>query len=155
MQQMQHCPQLPGSPDVFPFVRLVRGQDDTDAGSVAYRAQRVQGAPSSRVGRLGGEGAQRSADKGAGQGQFGPAAIAGSGQSGAQAKQGAKVTMSRTYAAKRLLEHGPLTFAEFVEITGWAYRQAERTIQMLQETGIVVSALDVGCRRSVYELRAD
>mgnify|MGYP003441363081 FL=1 len=27
--------------------------------------------------------------------------------------------MTRTYAAQRLIEHGPLTFREFAEITGW------------------------------------
>ena len=27
--------------------------------------------------------------------------------------------MTRTYAALKLLEHGPLSRAEFVEITGW------------------------------------
>jgi hypothetical protein len=29
------------------------------------------------------------------------------------------MTMPRTYAAKRLLEHGALTFHEMWEITGW------------------------------------
>jgi hypothetical protein len=27
--------------------------------------------------------------------------------------------MTKTYAAKKLFEHGPLTLAEFREITGW------------------------------------
>ena len=47
--------------------------------------------------------------------------------------------MTRTYAAKRLLEHGPLTLREFVSITGWEYHASQRTLEQLIETGIVVS----------------
>jgi len=47
------------------------------------------------------------------------------------------MTMPRTYAAKRLLEHGPLTTPEFVEITGWQQRQAERVLQQLLDTEVV------------------
>ena len=45
--------------------------------------------------------------------------------------------MNRTYTAKRLLEHGPLTKAEFVEITGWEERQARRVLQQLLDTQVV------------------
>lgn len=47
------------------------------------------------------------------------------------------MTIPRTYAAKRLLEHGPLTTPEFVEITGWQQRQAERVLQQLLDTEVV------------------
>jgi len=46
------------------------------------------------------------------------------------------MTMPRTYAAKRLLEHGPLSMAQFKEITGWKPRQARRTLQSLVDTGV-------------------
>ena len=46
--------------------------------------------------------------------------------------------MTRTYIAKRLLEHGPLTFREFREITGWSPKLATKTLWWLQETGRVV-----------------
>ena len=46
--------------------------------------------------------------------------------------------MNRTYAAKRLLEHGPLTTQQVTEITGWAKKQAARTLQQLLTTGVAV-----------------
>ena len=39
--------------------------------------------------------------------------------------------MSRTYALQMLLEHGPLTKKEIVEITGWKRKAVERTIEQL------------------------
>jgi hypothetical protein len=45
--------------------------------------------------------------------------------------------MSRTYAAKRLLEHGPLTFPEFVGITGWSRAQAATTLNALDKSGLL------------------
>jgi len=45
--------------------------------------------------------------------------------------------MTRTYALKRLLEHGELTSKEMLEITGWTYKQVWATIQRLQETELV------------------
>lgn len=48
------------------------------------------------------------------------------------------MTMTRTYVAKRLLEHGPLTAQEFLEITGWDQREATRTLQRLLETGLAI-----------------
>ena len=45
--------------------------------------------------------------------------------------------MNRTYAAKRLLEHGALSMAEFKEITRWTPRQARKTMLTLLNQGIV------------------
>lgn len=45
--------------------------------------------------------------------------------------------MTRTYALKRLLEHGELSAKEMIEITGWTTRQVWATIQRLQKTDIV------------------
>ena len=45
--------------------------------------------------------------------------------------------MTRTYALKRLLEHGELTSKEMEIITGWTQRQVWATIQMLQKTKIL------------------
>jgi DNA-binding MarR family transcriptional regulator len=45
--------------------------------------------------------------------------------------------MTRTYALKRLLEHGELSAKELIEITGWTTRQVWGTLQQLQKTEIV------------------
>jgi transcription initiation factor IIE alpha subunit len=45
--------------------------------------------------------------------------------------------MTRTYALKRLLEHGELTSKEMEIITGWTQRQVWATIQALQKTNIL------------------
>lgn len=45
--------------------------------------------------------------------------------------------MTRSYAARRLLEHGPLTFAEFTEITGWRKGIAGNVLQKLMAWGLV------------------
>lgn len=45
--------------------------------------------------------------------------------------------MTRTYALKKLLEHGELSAKEMIEITGWTTRQVWATIQRLQKTDIV------------------
>jgi predicted transcriptional regulator len=47
--------------------------------------------------------------------------------------------MTYTYAAKRLLEHGPLTFTEFREITGWMRRTCEVALRNLIETELAVT----------------
>ena len=39
--------------------------------------------------------------------------------------------MNHTQAAVKLLAHGPLTFVEFVEITGWPKHQCRSAIQQL------------------------
>lgn len=46
--------------------------------------------------------------------------------------------MTRTYAAKRLLEHGPLTLREFTEITGWGRIVSWNTLYQLMNEGIVM-----------------
>lgn len=59
--------------------------------------------------------------------------------------------MTRTYAAKRLLEHGPLTMGEIVTITGWPVRVCRRALQNLEQTGIVLRDSYRACR-PVYRL---
>lgn len=39
--------------------------------------------------------------------------------------------MTRTHAARQLLAHGPLTFGEFVSITGWPYAECRRVLSYL------------------------
>lgn len=45
--------------------------------------------------------------------------------------------MTRPYAATRLLEHGPLTFAEMLEITGWSEKTLESALRRLMRQGTV------------------
>lgn len=42
--------------------------------------------------------------------------------------------MTRTYALKRLLEHGQLTVKQMIEITGWQPKQVWGTIEQLKKT---------------------
>ena len=60
--------------------------------------------------------------------------------------------MTRTYAARKLLEHGPLTLREFVEITGWRYTQARGVIGYLLGLGELNHVNVPGTRRYVYRL---
>jgi predicted transcriptional regulator len=46
--------------------------------------------------------------------------------------------MSRTYALKKLLEHGPLNRQEIIEITGWKAKQVHFTLAYLAEIGAIV-----------------
>lgn len=39
--------------------------------------------------------------------------------------------MTRPYAAIRLLEHGPLCLAEFIEITGWSRSSCSQVLAYL------------------------
>ena len=48
------------------------------------------------------------------------------------------IEMTRTYAAKRLFEHGPLTCKEFHEITGWTKQKAYTTLQKMTIVGTIV-----------------
>lgn len=41
--------------------------------------------------------------------------------------------MTRTYALRRLLEHGPLTVREVQEITGWERRHVDNTLRALRK----------------------
>lgn len=43
--------------------------------------------------------------------------------------------MTRAYALTKLLEHGPLTAAEIIVITGWPAHEARRTIDHLASRG--------------------
>lgn len=45
--------------------------------------------------------------------------------------------MTRTYALKRLLEHGELSSKEIEEITFWTTKQVWATLQRLQKTAVV------------------
>lgn len=59
--------------------------------------------------------------------------------------------MTRTYAAKRLLEHGPLTLAEMREITGWEHAAVVAALRQLMETGLAVIEY-CGRRPNIYRL---
>jgi len=43
--------------------------------------------------------------------------------------------MTRVHVAKKLLEHGPLTFGEFCEITRWKASQAWTALSNLEKSG--------------------
>jgi predicted transcriptional regulator len=45
--------------------------------------------------------------------------------------------MSRTYALKKLLEHGGLTRREIIEITGWKVKQVHYTLAYLAEIAVI------------------
>ena len=45
--------------------------------------------------------------------------------------------MTRTYALKRLLEHGPLTPTQMRQITGWTIKQVHYTLDSLLTAGQV------------------
>lgn len=58
--------------------------------------------------------------------------------------------MTRTYALKRLLEHGGLTRAEIAAITGWPEGAVRSAIARLCELGEIVGTRKL--RGSVYEV---
>ncbi len=45
--------------------------------------------------------------------------------------------MTKDHAATCLLRHGPLTFPQFVEITGWTEKSARWVMEKLLDQGIV------------------
>lgn len=45
--------------------------------------------------------------------------------------------MTRLYAARKLLALGPLTLADFIEITGWPARRARQTLAALTDRGFI------------------
>lgn len=45
--------------------------------------------------------------------------------------------MTREYAARKLLRHGRLTLAQFVEITGWSRQECRRVLRTLVRKGFV------------------
>lgn len=59
--------------------------------------------------------------------------------------------MTHTYALVRLLEHGPLTMAELIEITRWSWNAVRSALGRLIEAGRV-RAVPVGNRRNAYAL---
>jgi hypothetical protein len=62
--------------------------------------------------------------------------------------------ITRPYAASRLLEHGPLTFPQFQEITGWPKKTARYWLDILIEEGEVRQFRQTGTRRLQYGLVA-
>jgi hypothetical protein len=46
--------------------------------------------------------------------------------------------MTRKHALMKLLEHGELTKAEIVEITGWTAKQVHYTLAYLSDLGVIV-----------------
>lgn len=59
--------------------------------------------------------------------------------------------MTKTHAMLRLLEHGPLTFAEAREITGWPRAAVCAILQHLVVSGRV-HARHISRQRCLYEL---
>lgn len=57
--------------------------------------------------------------------------------------------MTRPYALARLLDHGPLTLAELIEVTRWPYRSTTAMLTRLQEEGRIV-AERVSAHRCLY-----
>ena len=45
--------------------------------------------------------------------------------------------MTRTYALKRLLEHGGLTYGQMIAITGWPRRSVASALRRLDEAGLI------------------
>lgn len=60
--------------------------------------------------------------------------------------------MTRAYAAKRLLEHGPLTFRQLLEITGWKRHEIEKTIYAMVDQGYLCHVKEFGTNRRMYAL---
>jgi len=64
--------------------------------------------------------------------------------------------MKRTYAVKRLLEHGPMTRPELLDCTRWSGRQLSHTLDHVVRVGVVRRVRVPGrCVRSaawVYEV---
>ena len=60
--------------------------------------------------------------------------------------------MTRTYALKRLLEHGALTYTEILEVTRWEKKSAKDAIKKLLKCGLVKRTTVHGCARFCYEL---
>lgn len=63
--------------------------------------------------------------------------------------------MTHTYAIRRLLEHGPLTFAELVEITGWERDNLTDVLRHMAKRGTIRRTFAKGCHRFIYRLPHD
>lgn len=60
--------------------------------------------------------------------------------------------MTRTYTLKRLLEHGPLTIRQSVEITGWTCKQVHSALDSLLSAGLIVMRRGVRARWNAYQI---
>ena len=60
--------------------------------------------------------------------------------------------MTHAYAACMLLEHGPLTFREFHEITGWSEPVADKIIRILLKRRHIERVVLPECHRWAYRL---
>ena len=60
--------------------------------------------------------------------------------------------MSRPYVLCMLLEHGALTRAQALEITGWTERKIDRALEMCMERRWIRRRSMVGLHRFLYEL---
>ena len=49
--------------------------------------------------------------------------------------------MTRTYALKRLLEHGPMTTDEIIEVTGWGKNATVYSLKHLRRYGLIRKAV--------------
>lgn len=61
--------------------------------------------------------------------------------------------MTRTYALKRLLEHGSMTSAELIAVTGWRWNAVRAALENLMGAGVVES-VHIGRHRNTYRLAA-
>jgi hypothetical protein len=57
--------------------------------------------------------------------------------------------MTRVYCARRLLAIEPISFTEFVDVTGWTVRQCRKTLAYLHELGELKSE-----GRGVYSIES-
>lgn len=57
------------------------------------------------------------------------------------------MTMTRTYAARMLLAHGPLTRPELVEITGWQQKEVTGVLACLIRTDSVAISYRIATDR--------
>jgi hypothetical protein len=62
--------------------------------------------------------------------------------------------MTRAYALQRLLQHGPMTRRELVDVTGWGERGADKAIRQAVSDGRIAPASERGCNRRMYRLPA-
>ncbi len=60
--------------------------------------------------------------------------------------------MTRAHAARQLLALGPLTWGQFVTITGWSLRNARHTLRHLMANGEVT--FEGSAHRGVYQVAA-
>jgi DNA-binding MarR family transcriptional regulator len=59
--------------------------------------------------------------------------------------------MTRPYILCRLLEHGPLTWVQLVEITGWKSGTMGRATERCLQRGLIRRTAQRGTRRFLYE----